>query len=127
MGKLRTEFTSPMRKSTSPGLSDTTCFARWSDLKLSCMYQLLFALNIFKTAFFNNTVGTRNFENKFLKNLLSFVLSKLFSDTFYKNFLAMSCILCNPRKAIFSNIYISVQLTGLSKLFKGAILIYAKV
>ena len=30
-GKLRTEFTSPIAKSTSPGLSDTTFFAR-------CMY-----------------------------------------------------------------------------------------
>ena len=29
-GKLRTEFTSPIAKSTSPGLSDTTFFARWS-------------------------------------------------------------------------------------------------
>ena len=28
-GKLRTEFTSPIAKSTSPGLSDTTFFARW--------------------------------------------------------------------------------------------------
>ena len=28
-GKLRTEFTSPMVKSTSPGLSDTTFFACW--------------------------------------------------------------------------------------------------
>ena len=29
MGKLRTEFTSLIAKSTSPGLSDTTFFARW--------------------------------------------------------------------------------------------------
>ena len=29
MGKLKTEFTSPIAKSTSPGLSDTTFFARW--------------------------------------------------------------------------------------------------
>ena len=29
MGKLRTKITSPMAKSTSPGLSDTTFFARW--------------------------------------------------------------------------------------------------
>ena len=28
-GKLKTEFTSPKAKSTSPGLSDTTFFARW--------------------------------------------------------------------------------------------------
>ena len=28
-GKLKTEFTSPIAKSTSPGLSDTTLFARW--------------------------------------------------------------------------------------------------
>ena len=28
-GKLRTEFTSPIAKSTSPGLSDSTFFARW--------------------------------------------------------------------------------------------------
>ena len=28
LGKLRTEFTSPIAKSTSPGLSDTTFFAR---------------------------------------------------------------------------------------------------
>ena len=28
-GKLSTEFTSPIAKSTSPGLSDTTFFARW--------------------------------------------------------------------------------------------------
>ena len=29
-GKLITEFTSPIAKSTSPGLSDTTFFARWT-------------------------------------------------------------------------------------------------
>ena len=29
-GKLSTEFTSPTAKSTSPGLSDTTFFARWT-------------------------------------------------------------------------------------------------
>ena len=29
-GKLRTKITSPTAKSTSPGLSDTTFFARWS-------------------------------------------------------------------------------------------------
>ena len=29
-GKLKTEFTCPIAKSTSPGLSDTTFFARWS-------------------------------------------------------------------------------------------------
>ena len=29
-GKLSTEFTSPMAKSTSPGLWDTTFFARWT-------------------------------------------------------------------------------------------------
>ena len=28
-GKLKTEFTSPIAKSTSPGLSDTTFFACW--------------------------------------------------------------------------------------------------
>ena len=28
-GKLKAEFTSPITKSTSPGLSDTTFFARW--------------------------------------------------------------------------------------------------
>ena len=28
-GKLRTEFTSPKPKSTSPGLSDMTFFVRW--------------------------------------------------------------------------------------------------
>ena len=33
LGKLKTEFTSQIAKSTSPGLSDTTFFARWaSDL-----------------------------------------------------------------------------------------------
>ena len=30
LGKLRTQFTGPIAKSTSPGLSDTTFFARWS-------------------------------------------------------------------------------------------------
>ena len=30
-GKLITEFTSPIAKPTSPGLSDTTLFARWID------------------------------------------------------------------------------------------------
>ena len=30
LGKLRTEFTSPIPKSTSTGLSNTTFFARWS-------------------------------------------------------------------------------------------------
>ena len=29
LGKLKTEFTSPIEKSTSPGLSDTTFFAGW--------------------------------------------------------------------------------------------------
>ena len=29
LGKLSTEFTSPIAKSSSPGLSDTTFFARW--------------------------------------------------------------------------------------------------
>ena len=29
-GKLRTKITGPIAKSTSPGLSDTTFFARWS-------------------------------------------------------------------------------------------------
>ena len=29
LSELRTEFTSPIEKSTSPGLSDTTFFARW--------------------------------------------------------------------------------------------------
>ena len=28
-GKLKTEFTNPIAKFTSPGLSDTTVFARW--------------------------------------------------------------------------------------------------
>ena len=32
LGKLKTEFTSPIAKSTSPGLSDTTFFARWFHL-----------------------------------------------------------------------------------------------
>ena len=32
MGKLKTEFTSPIAKSTSPGLSDTTFFAHCSGL-----------------------------------------------------------------------------------------------
>ena len=31
LGKLKTEFTCPIAKSTSPGLSDTTFFARWGD------------------------------------------------------------------------------------------------
>ena len=31
LGKLITEFSSPIAKSTSPGLSDTTFFARWGD------------------------------------------------------------------------------------------------
>ena len=34
LGKLITEFTSPIAKSTSPGLSDTTFFARWVTLRL---------------------------------------------------------------------------------------------
>ena len=29
LGKLKTEFTSPIAKSTNAGLSDTTSFARW--------------------------------------------------------------------------------------------------
>ena len=33
MGKLRTEFTSPISNSTSPKLSDTTLFARWAKVK----------------------------------------------------------------------------------------------
>ena len=34
LGKLRTEFTSPIAKSSSPGLSDTTFFARWLCIKI---------------------------------------------------------------------------------------------
>ena len=34
--KLRTEFTSPKAKSTSPGLSDTTFFARWYVINKIC-------------------------------------------------------------------------------------------
>ena len=87
LGKLRTEFTSLMRKSTSPVLSDMTSFARWSDLKLLSMYQLLFSLDMFKTAFFDNTVGTRNFENELSKNLVNFVSVNYFQiQSFLKYF-----------------------------------------
>ena len=34
LGKLRTEFTSPITKSTSPGLSYTTFFAHWLCIKI---------------------------------------------------------------------------------------------
>ena len=34
--KLRTKFTSPIAKPTSPGLSDTTFFARWLKSNFSC-------------------------------------------------------------------------------------------
>jgi len=30
LGQVKTDFTSPIAKSTSPGLSDTTFFARWA-------------------------------------------------------------------------------------------------
>lgn len=76
-----------MRKSTSPVLSDMTSFARWSDLKLLSMYQLLFSLDMFKTAFFDNTVGTRNFENELSKNLVNFVSVNYFQiQSFLKYF-----------------------------------------
>jgi len=38
-GKLSTEFTSPIAKSTSPGLSDMTFFARWSILSYPVFYE----------------------------------------------------------------------------------------
>ena len=37
-GKLIIEFTSPMAKSTTPGLSDTTFFARWCYFRLTYRY-----------------------------------------------------------------------------------------
>ena len=107
LGKLRTEFTTPMRKSTSPELLDTTCFARWSDLKLLCMYQLLFALNIFKTAFFNNTVETRNFENKFLKKLVNFVLVNYFQIHLKKFFSNVLHGLQPKEGYFFQHLYLS--------------------
>ena len=42
-GKLKTEFTSPIAKSTSPGLSDTTSFARcYSETKLEFILRLYY-------------------------------------------------------------------------------------
>ena len=35
---LKTEFTSPIAKSTSPGLSDSTFFARWSSNRVHVSY-----------------------------------------------------------------------------------------
>ena len=43
LGKLITEFTSPIAKSTSPGLSDTTFFAQWCKRRhLHCQLNLAF-------------------------------------------------------------------------------------
>ena len=39
-GKLRTEFTSPIAKSTSPGLSDTTFFARCAASFFNCFVEI---------------------------------------------------------------------------------------
>ena len=41
---LRTEFSRPIAKSTSPGLSDTTFFARWQEL-LSAVPQTTLTLS----------------------------------------------------------------------------------
>ena len=43
-GKLRTEFTSPIAKSTSPGLSDTTFFARCTLMKTLFHLKINFVL-----------------------------------------------------------------------------------
>ena len=40
LGKLRTEFTSPIAISTSPGLSDTTFFSRWNLTWRPCTYSV---------------------------------------------------------------------------------------
>ena len=37
LGKLKTDFTNPIVKSTSPGLSDTTFFARWKSYLCMCL------------------------------------------------------------------------------------------
>ena len=50
-GKLRTEFTSPIAKSTSPGLSDMTFFARCTDLTGLLYLQRLTFLNFHWTKF----------------------------------------------------------------------------
>ena len=44
LGKLRTEFTSPIAKSTSPGLSDTTFFARWLCVKIEGLKMILISV-----------------------------------------------------------------------------------
>ena len=46
-GKLKTEFTSPIAKSTSPGLSDTTFFARCSSISKCFLEWLLVTLTAF--------------------------------------------------------------------------------
>ena len=50
-GELRTEFTSPITKSTIPGLSDTTFFARCADLTGLLSLWLLTLLNFHSTKF----------------------------------------------------------------------------
>ena len=47
-GKLKTKFTCPIAKSTSPGLSDTTFFARWLTWwsYISQSWEVLFIVNV---------------------------------------------------------------------------------
>ena len=71
------------------------------------MYQLLFALNIFKTAFFNNTVETRNFENKFLKKLVNFVLVNYFQIHLKKFFSNVLHGLQPKEGYFFQHLYLS--------------------
>ena len=49
MGKLRTKITSPMAKSTSPRLSDTTFFACWWSWKWSYSEPLLMATLVIRS------------------------------------------------------------------------------
>jgi len=49
-GKLSTEFTSPIAKSTSPGLSDMAFFARWIEYK--CVIQSCVLICCVRTSFF---------------------------------------------------------------------------
>ena len=65
--KLRTESTSPIAKSTSPGLSDTTFFARWPEytfpifkhVKEGRKKKFFFPFFLYKKYFTNRALGVK--------------------------------------------------------------------
>ena len=60
-GKLITEFTSPIAKSSSPGLSDTAFFARWTGLlRLYVRFQCRSCDNTLQKVSFHVVICTHN-------------------------------------------------------------------